>query len=304
MTGQMEALSGAAAADVLNRLSPGSTLVEAASLDEGSNSTWLVTGQAADGTPLKIVVRRYAVFGDYDRGEKARREYRLFQLLWRSAVPVPQPLLLDETGDILGSPGIVTQFVSGDKNTTPDNPLPWAGTIARTLVDIHRISWDVPEIDFLLDGNAEALWFLKYETPPDYIASHPRGADAVAALRRLLPSLEPVPACLVHIDYWSGQFLWDNHHIVAVVDWEEVAHGDPAIDVAYCRMDMFLNGLPEAGDEFLRIYEEAAERKVANLGFWGLAAAIRPMFSGYGLESPTRERLSDFIEDALRLGDL
>jgi aminoglycoside phosphotransferase (APT) family kinase protein len=87
---------------------------------------------------------------------------------------------------------------------------------------------------------------------------------------------------------------------VAVVDWEEVGRGDPAIDVAYCRMDFFMAGLPDAGNEFLRVYEQATQRKVANLGFWGLAAAVRPMFS-WNLDAVGLERLDGFISDALRL---
>src|SRR5687768_13004085 len=99
MSSQRESLAEATAAPALNRLFPGSTLAEVVLLDEGSNSTWRVTGRVEDGAPIDVVVRRYAIFGDYDRGEKARREYRLFQLLQHSSVPVPPPLLLDETGE-------------------------------------------------------------------------------------------------------------------------------------------------------------------------------------------------------------
>jgi aminoglycoside phosphotransferase (APT) family kinase protein len=106
---------------------------------------------------------------------------------------------------------------------------------------------------------------------------------------------------LVHIDYWSGNILWDQGRIAAVVDWEEAAHGDPGIDVAYCRMDMFLSGLGPVADEFLEAYEAEAGRSVANLELWELAAAARPMFhaDGWISGSPGKERFHRFIAQAM-----
>jgi aminoglycoside phosphotransferase (APT) family kinase protein len=61
------------------------------------------------------------------------------------------------------------------------------------------------------------------------------------------------------------------------LDWEEAAYGDPVIDVAYARMNMILMGLNQSADDFLQIYESETGCKVENLGFWELAAAVRPM---------------------------
>jgi aminoglycoside phosphotransferase (APT) family kinase protein len=114
--------------------------------------------------------------------------------------------------------------------------------------------------------------------------------------------MQQAPVGLVHIDYWSGNVLWKAGRIAAVVDWEEAAFGDPGIDVAYCRMDMFLLGMREAADEFLSAYEAEMGQRVANLGFWELAAAVRPMYNpkGWITESPSKERFRDFIADARR----
>ena len=65
------------------------------------------------GEPLKLVVRRYQEYGDYDRGEKARREYKAFELIHAHGIPGPEPLLLDASGELLGVPGIVTRLVPG-----------------------------------------------------------------------------------------------------------------------------------------------------------------------------------------------
>ena len=264
---------------LLERVTPGSSLLNVELLPGSfSNHTHLVEARLPDGNLHKIVVRRYKIFGDYDRGEKARREFKTFELLSQNQVPAPQALLLDETGEILGAPGIVTVFVEGSLLLeAPANVMDWARKLARVLAKIHSIPCGKDEQSFLLKGNAEASWFLKYDPPPKYMQDYPHGADVWQTLRELNLNIREVSPSLLHIDYWSGNILWHKNEISAVLDWEEAAYGDPAIDVAYARMNMFLMSLPEAADEFLRVYESDMGRKVENLGFWELAASVRPM---------------------------
>lgn len=264
---------------LLEQVAPGSSLLNVSLLPGSfSNHTHLIVARLPNGNPYKIVVHRYKIFGDYDRGEKARREFRTYELLNQNQVPAPQAILLDERGEILGAPGIVTGFVEGSLLLeAPENVIDWARKLARMLAKIHSISCGKEEQSFLLEGNAEASWFLKYDSAPKYMQDSPWGAELWKILRELYPKIQGVPPSLLHIDYWSGNILWHKNEISAVLDWEEAAYGDPAIDVAYARMNMFLMNLPEAADEFLRIYESDMGRKVENLGFWELAASVRPV---------------------------
>jgi aminoglycoside phosphotransferase (APT) family kinase protein len=292
-----------AAHKILDMISPGSALT-AISVPPGSfsNFTHIVEARATDGSPLKVVVRRYKVFGDYDRGEKARREFKSFELLYKHGVPVPEPLLLDETGELLGIPGIVSRFVPGSLVLDPpSDPLGWARKLAVTLAKIHSIPCGEEEQNFLLKGNAEASWVVRFDAAPRYMQEFPGGADLWQAIRDLYPHIRPVRPSLVHIDYWSGNILWYAGEISAVIDWEEAAYGDPGIDVAYARMNMVLMGLPAAAEEFLRIYEAEMGHKVENLGFWELAASVRPMINPEDWkvhQSPGMDMFQGFIADA------
>jgi aminoglycoside phosphotransferase (APT) family kinase protein len=289
---------------VLEIIEPGSEFVAIHSLEgDFSNSTHLVDAKASDGSLFQIVIRRYAIFGDYDRGEKARREFKTLQLLISHNSPVPEPLYLDDTGAILGAPGIVMRFVPGKLIMAQPYPPQWAEKLAKTLVSIHSVPINASHLSFLLDANSEALWFLKSkDTMPQYISAHPKGALLWQAMVNYLPKQIDVEPSLVHIDYWSGNILWNKGAVSAVVDWEEAAQGDPCIDVAYCRMDMTLCGMGEAADKFLAIYEKEMGRPVSNLGFWELAAAVRPMFNpdGWISESPSKERFANFVDDAIQ----
>ena len=264
---------------LLARVIPGSSLLNVELLPGSfSNYTHLVEACLPDGSLNRIVVRRYKIFGEYDRGEKARREFKTFELLNQNQVPAPQALLLDETGEILGAPGIVTGFVEGSLLLeAPTDLMDWAGKLGRMLAKIHAIPCGNEEQSFLLKGNAEASWFLKYDSPPRYMQEYPGGVNLWQTLRELYPNIRAASPSLLHIDYWSGNILWHKNEISAVLDWEEAAYGDPAIDVAYARMNMFLMNLPEAADEFLRVYESETGGKIENLGFWELAASVRPM---------------------------
>ncbi len=289
---------------ILEVLEPGSRFVAIHSLEgDFSNSTHLVVAEAVDGSLFQIVTKRYAIFGNYDRGEKARREFKTLQLLRRHGIPVPEPLYVDDTGAILGSPGIVTRFMPGKLIMTQPYPLQWAEILAETLVRIHTIPINASYLSFLLDANSEVLWFLKSkDTIPQYISVHPKGVALWQAMIAYLPRQIRIEPALVHVDYWPGNILWEGETISAVVDWEEAAQGDPAIDVAYCRMDMILSGMIEAADKFLATYEKEMGKPVLNLGFWELAAAVRPMFNpdGWISESPARERFADYVDAAIQ----
>jgi aminoglycoside phosphotransferase (APT) family kinase protein len=282
-------------------VSPGGALIAVRPLPRSdSNFTDLVEARSAGGAPLWLVLRRYAVFGGYDRGLKAEREYRTLALLAGRGLPVPRPLLLDQGGELLGAPGIVTEYIPGAPIESPRHPAAWAKNLALTLARIHAVSCDAGDPAFLLDANAEATWFLRAPSLPEYMAAHPRGPEVWRALRQARPQLAPAPSRLVHLDYWPGNILWRNEQIVGVVDWEEAACGDPAIDVAYCRLELSLRGMDGMAELFLRSYEAAAGHPVENLGFWELAAAVRPMVSPAGWidEHPAAERFSRFVHEA------
>ena len=287
---------------VLDIVVPGAKFLELQPLvGDFSNDTRLIEATDADGSRLRLVSRRYAIFGAYDRGEKARREYQTLQFLRQHRVPAPEPLFLDETGATLGAPGIVTRFVPGKLLLAPPYPAGRPERLAQTLAAIHRIPIDTGA-SFLLAGNSEATWFLKNpDVMPDYIRSHPLGPAVWEAMRTYWPAMTPSLPSLVHIDYWAGNVLWREGEISAVVDWEEAAQGDPAIDVAYCRMDLFLCGLAEQAELFLARYEMAMNRPVRHLAFWELAAAVRPMFNpeGWISDSPQKERFANFVHSAL-----
>jgi len=290
---------------ILEKIAPGSR-PQSVELLPGSfsNHTHLVEAQLPGGGTLRFVVRRYQIFGNYERGEKARREFKAFELIHEHGIPGPEPLLLDATGEILGVPGIVTGWVPGVLQLdTPAEPLAWAHKLAAMLAKMHAIRLDEAARSFLLDANAEATWFLQKDSAPEYMQMFPGGAGLWQALHERYDSLWPVTPALVHLDYWVGNVLWEAGEISAVLDWEEAACGDPVIDVAYARMNMCLMGLPRAADKFLHVYESESGHQAENLGIWEMAAAARPMDAPQAWQMDREiiaDRFQQFVEEAIK----
>jgi len=290
---------------ILAKIAPGSHLQSVGLLAGSfSNHTHLVEASLPGGEPLNLVVRRYQEYGGYDRGEKARREFKAFELIHAHGIPGPEALLLDDTGEILGVPGIVTRLVPGAlRLDAPDEPLAWARSLAVMLAKIHGIPLDEQARSFLLEANGEATWFLGGESAPKFMQKFPGGARLWQAIHERYRYLQPATPALVHLDYWVGNVLWEAGEISAVLDWEEAACGDPVIDVAYARMNMYLMGLPGAADEFLHAYERETGKPVENLGIWEMAAAARPMDApeAWDMDRGGRaERFQQFLEQAIK----
>ena len=245
-----------------------------------SNFTHRVNVTLPDGSLERIVLRRYNP-ENYDDGHiKHLCEFHALKLLHKQGIPVPKPLLLDETGELLGLPGIVTAFVEGAPVELPAQAHRWAelaAPAARMLARIHHTPFSEADKRFLMDDNIEVAWFIKDGLIPDYMRADRDGESVWHLVNEHWGRWAPVAPRFAHTDYWAGNLLWQSDEITAVVDWEEAGYGHPAADVAYCRMGYFIEGLPEAAETFLRVYQAEAGWELTDLPLFELAASVRPM---------------------------
>ncbi len=268
-----------------------------------SNFTHLLRVELAGAPPRQLVLRRYNPANYEAEHDKPICEFQALQRLRQHGIPVPPPLLLDETGATLGLPGIITEFVAGAAIEPPTEAQRWGAMAARTarmLARIHRTPFTEADKRLLMDDNVEVAWFIKDGTMPAWMRQHPAGSAVWQLVQAHWRQRAPAPTCFLHTDYWSGNILWQGDKISAVVDWEEAGYGDPAADVAYCRMEYYLEGLPEAADVFLRVYKEMTGYKLRNLPLFELAASARPMTdpAGWFTRPHMEERFYQFIAAA------
>lgn len=281
---------------IVQAILPGHRLVSSERASASfTNDAIILECSTPAGNRIKLAVK-LLVDEPVDAPRCAAASYHAMLLARAHGVPVPEPIYLDETGSVLGAPGIVTRFVEGKQWSDRLDPVAWAATFARILLKIHDINPGPEDRKLLLDGNHESMYFLRADQPKSK-AGHPLSDviyDTVTAYR---PSVPQVTTSLVHLDYWPGNVLWHEGQVTAILDWDFASYGDPALDVAYFRMDMHLRGIKEAAEPFLECYEAESGTAVKNLGFWELAAAAHPLPNPVTWIPASREMGDDAAND-------
>jgi aminoglycoside phosphotransferase (APT) family kinase protein len=222
----------------------------------------------------KLVLKRYWL-PEPDELSPAESEFRALALASEHGIPAPAPVWIDRIG-LFPERAVVMSFVEGSVLLDPTDWLDWAEQLAASLAAIHQIC-PAPSDSALFPsfGHDDA-----HRSEPETIEAlreHPLGMRLWARVLDLRPGLKAEDPVYVHHDFWPGNTLWVGERLVAVVDWEGGAIGDPALDVAYCAFDIRMLGRDRAADHFVATYREISGRPLVNLGYWEMLAMCRPM---------------------------
>jgi aminoglycoside phosphotransferase (APT) family kinase protein len=197
-----------------------------------------------------------------DPGESIVETHRVreFQILRAvaGALPAPRAVAVDAEGERLGRPSLVMAKVGGRPQPELGARTSGVGiayepalrdSLAREFVDalvrLHAIDWRTRELsafDVPRGATTEAAaWSLAWWERvylEDRVEDHPVVVFAAEWLRDHLPAADRI--VLVHGDYRSGNFLYDDSgRITAVLDWELAHLGDPHEDLGWVVNDLF-----------------------------------------------------------------
>ncbi|MEV7732780.1 phosphotransferase family protein [Streptomyces sp. NPDC088921] len=222
-------------------------------LIEGGRSN--LTYAVSDGTS-KWVVRRPPLGHVLATAHDMKREHRVISALHATDVPVPNPVLLCEDEEVLGSPFYVMEFVEGTPYRTADQLAPLGPERTRaavlslvdTLVELHAV--DPAEVGLADFGRPEGFLDRQLRRWGKQLdASRNRdlaGIDELhATLGRGLP--QSPAATVVHGDYRLDNVLMgDDGEIKAILDWEMSTLGDPLTDLGLLVMYSMPLGTPDS----------------------------------------------------------
>ena len=224
---------------------------------------------ALDGTAQRVVVRRPT----RDTLEEARRaathEYQLLLCCAELEIPTPKAVALDSE-----AAAVLLEYIAGAPEFAPSDASAMLASMAAELARIHALG-PLPQLSFLERCTDRA----------ERNVSHaPQNLDLAldepqlrSVLRRRWPWPQYNADTLLHGDYWPGNLLWRDRKLIAVLDWEEAAIGDPLADLAIARLDILWAFGAPAMHEFTRLYREQTELDWRSLALWDLWAALRPM---------------------------
>ncbi len=182
------------------------------------------------------------------------REFRIISALHATGFPVPQPYLLCEDDDVIGTTFLVMEFVEG--RIFWDLDLPDVDATERTAIyaDVNDTIAALHNLDYaaigLQDYGKSGNYFSRQISrwTGQYRASEIDVVDAMDALIRWLP--ENIPddesVSIVHGDYRLDNIILHptEPRVLAVLDWELSTIGHPLADFTYHLMTW---QMPEIG---------------------------------------------------------
>lgn len=214
-----------------------------------------VRGLAGGADEKDLILRLgpdYGLFAPYS----AMPEWLAMRSLEGSAVPVPKAYWASDDESIFGAPFLFCERVDGAA------VVPWvaAGTppleegyrrslgtqFIDSLAALHCVPWQEKPIAELSHGiTPENAALGNVETWEKHIARWAmRPYPAVEwAIRWLKDNCPVAPhVAIVHGDYRTGNFLEQDGHITAILDWELVHLGDPHEDLGWASLPMYMGG--------------------------------------------------------------
>jgi aminoglycoside phosphotransferase (APT) family kinase protein len=171
-----------------------------------------------------------------------------------SDVPIPKMLWFEADPAWFGSPFWIMERVDGqvpsdappyatagwlhDSSPALQAQAWWSGIEAMAAV--HRVDWRAAGLDFLADPargatglEQQVQYYADYLDWAEDEGPHPGARAALARLRAEMPPPPPQGDALVWGDSRLSNQIYADHRVVAVLDWEMVALGDPRIDLGW-----------------------------------------------------------------------
>ena len=288
---------------VVDRIAPQSTLLRTWELKGGvSAQVTALEIEQPDGQTKRMVVRRHGARDFQQNPRIAADEFMLLHNLRSAGLATPAPYYLDQSGEIFHTPYIVVEYIEGKPEFAPADVADFIEQLAIHLSRIHRVDCSTLDWSFL-PPQEHVLRTELGERPARVNESWNEGR-----IRDTLESIGPLPqrnqSTLLHGDFWPGNTLWRDGRLIAIIDWEDAALGDPLADVGNTRLEILWAFGVDAMNAFTHRYKAMTALDFTNLPYWDLAAALRPAsrIAGWGVDDVTeqtmRERHTLFITHA------
>ena len=262
---------------------------------EAGRAHFLITVQIAGGAFAgrhALVVRGQAE--DHGAGFASAEEFAIRQLAFGAGLTTPEPLWLEPTGHVLGSPFMVLRHAAGtvdavalQRDLSVEEGDRLAYCLGQELARLHRIGMSAPpaEIAFLprpgddWAQRAAADWRGRLDT---IATPQPCFEWAINWFTDHAPRVERFTLC--HRDLRLGNFVAEGEHLAGILDLEQVGWSDPMEDLGWLCARGGRRGLPdrEAGgigsrEALYDGYRDVSGQDVDDrrVRFWEIAAAIR-----------------------------
>jgi aminoglycoside phosphotransferase (APT) family kinase protein len=203
---------------------------------------------AIDRGAARWVLRRAPRHASSVTAHDVLREFRILDAIKDQPVAIARPIVACADDTVFGSPFYVMERIAG-RPILQSVPAAWAsapethGTALEELVDalvaVHAVDWracGLGELAHTAEGDYMSRQLTRWLTQLDSYGGRdlPRARLVAAWLDAHRPPDQPHALC--HGDYKLDNVLFapaPPPHLLAVVDWEMAAIGDPLVDLAW-----------------------------------------------------------------------
>jgi aminoglycoside phosphotransferase (APT) family kinase protein len=254
------------------------------------------------GVAIRIHPREPYLFPEYD----LPMQFRVMGALADTAIPVPEMLWQEQTGDVLGDAFYVMSKIEGraladnppynsagwvTELTPPERARMWRSYL-ETMAAIHALDPVELGLSFLAKPDLgpdplsqELAYYESYFRARWGDRPHPTVSHSLPWLHANRPDAESDSEIrLVWGDARPGNMLFRDSRCVAVLDWEMARLANPIMDLAWGTfVERFhtegvgverLPGFPTR-DEAIAQYEEMSGRKAENVDYYEVLAGMR-----------------------------
>jgi aminoglycoside phosphotransferase (APT) family kinase protein len=255
---------------LLQELEPDAYPIKIERLEGGlSADMYVATLRFFEGTKRKYVIRQANHKLLASNPEAASQEYLLLTKLYNAGLPVPKPYYFSPNSAGLERPSVVMEWLRGTPCYNSAAIPNFAEQYANALALLHHNTGLLREVPWLKPYQAELPHM------PKHNQRLPKLREAQRNLARIWPIPSNNPSGLLHGDFWPGNLLWSAKRLRAIVDWEDAATGDPLIDLAISRFDLYWIDSPETMQRFTQHYLQRNPINTRYLAAWDLFAALR-----------------------------
>ena len=252
---------------------------------------WLLKAQVA-GVPQRWVLRTDAASA-VAASMTREQEFAVLCAVHQVGVKVPEPLWLCQSPQVIGRDFFIMQALAGNagghrltsaQHATQGNPA-LCRALGANLARLHQLRPPQASLGFLPAPVADAVQASidQYRAFLDALpGSHPIIEWGLRWCELNKPV--PMPACLIHRDYRTGNYMVEGSDLSGVLDWEFAGWGDPREDLGwftarcwrFARPDLEAGGVGRL-DDLLAGYRSVSPLDLdrETLRFWQVMAHLR-----------------------------
>lgn len=239
-------LSGATIQWLQEQAGAGSVIEQVNALKGGISSAVYGIQGMRQGEKFEYVLRQFTDREWLDHEpDLAEHEAQALIRAYEAAVPSPQWIAGDFTGQCCGLPSVLMTRLEGEVILQPRELPGWIEGLARALAGLHQADTIPMRWNYFTYNNIHALQI------PEWTRSPEAWGKIIKRVQGDAPVYTPR---FIHRDYHPTNILWKNGKVSGIVDWVNSCYGPAGIDTGHCRVNLVqLHGV-EIADAFLEAY--------------------------------------------------